>query len=146
MSIWICLYYAVRYGIIRKCQEYLNSLKMSGIGGNFIQVCSNCLNLFKLIQNCPNLSKHVQTCPDLFKLFHVGPNYNRTIRNQTIFEILTLLCWIIVLHIFLIFDLFSILHALLGTACLLILLKNSYLYVYLELNIHCFRGKFVNST
>ena len=58
----------------------------------------------------------------------------------------TLLCGIIVLHILLIFDFFSYLPALLGTARLLTLLKNSYLHVYLELKIHCFRGKFVNFT
>ena len=58
----------------------------------------------------------------------------------------TLLCGIIVLHILLIFDFFSCLHALLGTARLLILLKNSYLHVYLELKIHCFKGNFVNFT
>ena len=58
----------------------------------------------------------------------------------------TLLCGIIMQHILLIFDFFSYLHALLGTARLLILLKNSYLHVYLELKIHCFKGNFVNFT
>ena len=48
----------------------------------------------------------------------------------------TLLCGIIMQHILLIFDFFSCLHALLGTARLLILMKNSYLHVYLELKIH----------
>ena len=61
-------------------------------------------------------------------------------------DIITLLCGIIVLHILLIFDFFSYLHALLGTAHLLILLKISYLHVYLELTIHYFRRKFVNFT
>ena len=51
----------------------------------------------------------------------------------------TLLCGIIVLHILLIFDFFPCLHALLGTARLLIFLKISYLHVYLELKINCFR-------
>ena len=51
----------------------------------------------------------------------------------------TLLCVIIVLHILLIFDFFPCLHALLGTACLLILMKSSYLHVYLELKTNGFR-------
>ena len=58
----------------------------------------------------------------------------------------TLLCGIIVLHILLTFDFFPYLHALLGTVRLLILLKNSYLHVYLELKIHCFKENFVNFT
>ena len=51
----------------------------------------------------------------------------------------TLLCGIIVLHILLIFGFFPCLHSLFGTARLLILLKNSYLHVYLELKLNCFR-------
>ena len=43
------------------------------------------------------------------------------------------------LLILLIFDFFPCLHALLRTARLLILLKNSYLHIYLELKINCFR-------
>ena len=43
------------------------------------------------------------------------------------------------LHILLIFDFFPCLHALLGTARLSILLKNSYLHFYLELKMNCFR-------
>ena len=58
----------------------------------------------------------------------------------------TLLCGILVLHISSIFYFFPCLHELLGTARLLTLLINSYLHVYLELKIHCFRGKFVNFT
>ena len=78
-------------------------------------------------------------------------NTKITVRTRTFLQpylwfINTLLCGIIVLHILLIFDFFPCLHALLGTARLLILLKNSYLHVYLELKIHCFRGKFVNFT
>ena len=56
----------------------------------------------------------------------------------------TLVGGLMVLHILSIFDFFPSLHALLGTTHLLILLKNSYLHVYLELQIHCFRGNFVN--
>ena len=41
---------------------------------------------------------------------------------------------------------FSLTTCLLGTARLLILLKDSYLHVYLELKIHCFRENFVNFT
>ena len=51
----------------------------------------------------------------------------------------TLLCEIIMQHILLFFDFFSYLHGLLGTARLFISLKNSYLHVYLELKIDCFR-------
>ena len=61
-------------------------------------------------------------------------------------ELATQLCGIIMQHILLIFDFFHCLHGLLGTASLLILLKNSYLHFYLELTIHYFRGKFVNFT
>ena len=52
----------------------------------------------------------------------------------------TLLCGIIMLHILFIFDFFPCRHALLGTAHLLILLKNSYRHVYLQIRINCFRG------
>ena len=56
----------------------------------------------------------------------------------------TLLCGIIMQHILLIFDFFSCLHGLLGTARLFILLKNSYLHVYLEQKSFHFRLKTVN--
>ena len=56
----------------------------------------------------------------------------------------TLLCGIIMQHILLIFYFFPCLHGLSGTARLFILLKNSYLHIYLELKIFHFRVKTVN--
>lgn len=58
-----------------------------------------------------------------------------TCEYMAFLRLCTLLCWIIMLDVLLIFNIFPYLHGLLWTTRLFILLKNSYQHVYLEQNV-----------